>query len=140
MAEKHGKNQGQLINLVSTNLYTKNTTINVDIDTADITAAGDDSKQYLEGQNGWTMDSDYNWEGSSGQIDATIFKMITSGSAKVQSIPGGTTTSTQNPMYRGDAILKSYSISIPHDGAITCKASYQGTGALNRYTSGQYLT
>jgi hypothetical protein len=139
MAVVHGKTLNHKINSVSADTYTKQVTVAVDIDTAEKTAAGASAKSYLEGHYGWNMDGDYNWEGSSGQVDATVFAMITSGALNMQLLPGGGThSSTNNPMYRGTAILKSYQITAPHDGVVVCRASYQGSDALNRYTSGFY--
>jgi len=139
MAVIHGKDMQHMVVARDVSADTKQVDISVDIDTADVTAAGDDSKEFLEGVYGWSMDGSYNWNGGSGQNDATIFGTITSGSQNVQLLPGGgTNASGNNPMYRGNAIIKSYKISCPHDGAVSCTASYQGNGAINRYTSGNY--
>ena len=140
MAEVHGKNMLHRINSVSAESYTKQVTVNVDNDIVDSTTAGDTSKASLEGIYSWNMDGDYVWNGGSGQIDYTIFRTLGSGALTNQVVPGGGTVSNDNPIYRGSAILKSYSITVPHDGVIAAKASWQGNGALNRYTSGNYTT
>lgn len=136
--EVHGKNMLHEINGVSGNAYTKQVTVNIDNDVVETTAAGDLAKTQLEGVYGWNMDADYNWYGGSGQMDDTIFKMLSSGSLAVQVVPGGGTVSNDNPMYRGNAILRSYSINCPANGPVTSRASYLGDGVLNRYTSGVY--
>jgi len=140
MAEIHGKNLGHQIGLSGTLIeqrtYTKSVGLNVDVDVADTTAAGDTSKTALEGVYGWTMDADYNWTGDSGQADHQIFRQIGSSYQRVQIIPGSTTASSNMPRYQGNAFVKSFSLTCPADGVVSCKASWQGTGALNRYLSG----
>lgn len=138
MPEVHAKNLLHEINGVSAAAYTKQVAINIDNDVAETTAAGDLAKTFMEGVYGHTMDADYNWYGGSGQVDDTIFKMLSSGSLPVQVVPGGGTVSNDNPMYRGNYIVRSYSITCPANGVVTARASYQGDGVLNRYTSGSY--
>lgn len=132
MAVKHGKNLDHTINTVSVEDFTKGVEISIDNDVVEASAAGDAAKEHIEGIYGWVMDGDYNWNPASGKNDATIFALLGAGAKAIDVTPGGGAAAAENPKYEGNAILKSYKISIPHDGLITSKASYQGTGALSR--------
>ena len=134
-----GKNVQAKIVSTSVDTLIRSVDLNVDADAIDATAANAAAKSTLQGTYGWTADVDLNFAGGSGQADDTLFKSITSGAQNFQVLPrGGTNASQDNPMYRGNAVLKSINISIPSDGVITEKASFQGDGALTRLTSGSY--
>ncbi len=138
MAVVHGKNLKHKLAAVAVQGETKQVTVNLDNDVAEVTAAGDTAKEYLEGVYGWTAEGEYNWDGASGYSDHTIFRLFTSGEQNLQVVPAGGTVSTDNPIFRGNTIVKSYQITVPIGGAVVCRATYQGTGVLNRYTSGDY--
>lgn len=134
-----GKNVQAKIVSTSVDTILRSVDLSVDVDQIDSTAANANAKSVLGGAYSWSMDMDLNWGGGSGQAEDTLFRTILSGSQNVQVLPaGGVNASQDNPMYRGNALLKGFSISIPHDGLITQKASFQGDGALHRYTSGSY--
>ncbi len=134
-----GKSVQAKVVSTSADTYIRSVDISVDQDTVDSTAANVNAKTTLAGTYGWNVDMDLNWTGNSGQIEDALFKTILSGSQNVQVLPaGGVNSSQDNPMYRGNAVMKSWSVSIPHDGLITQKASFVGDGNLNRYTSGAY--
>lgn len=132
----HGKNLYHQVRALEQRTMTKNVNIDIDVDTTEVQAAGDAAKEYLEGIYGWKMGGDYIWDGLSGNIDHAVLGQITSGPLIVQLIPSGATGSANMPRYHGSAHITSYSIQVPADGVITCKAEYQGTGILNRYLSG----
>lgn len=136
MGNVHGKNLYHQVRSLEQRTMTKGVTIDVDVDTTEVQAAGDTAKEYLEGIYGWKMGGDYLWDGASGNIDHAVMGQITSGQVIVQLIPSGSTGSANMPRYLGSAHITSYSISVPADGVVTCKAEYQGTGILNRYLSG----
>src|SRR5574343_623456 len=138
MATTGKKVQAKVV-ATSADTYIRSVDISVDVDTVDATAANATAKANVAGIYGWNANMDLNWTGSSGQIDDVLFKTITSGAQNLQVLPGGgTNASDDNPMFRGNAIMKSFSISSPHDGLITEKASWVGDGALTRVTSGSY--
>ncbi len=134
----HGKNLAHKVNTTAVEESTKSVDVSVDNDVVDATAAGDTAKETLEGVYGWGMDGNYNWNPAASKNDAVIFGMLGSGALNVQVVPGGGTVSADNPIFRGNAILKSYKISVPHDGVVTSTASYQGDGVLTRLTSGSF--
>ena len=124
MAVVHGKNLDHKVVAIALENETKSVDVAIDNDVVEKTAAGDAAKEYLQGVYGWTMDADYNWDalGTSGN-DAVIFGILTSGEQNVQVVPGGGTVSSNNPIYKGNAILKSYSVHVPIDGVVAFKAS-----------------
>jgi hypothetical protein len=132
MAVVHGKNLTHTIGSKAVEADTQGVDISIDVDVADATAAGMAAKQAIEGLYGWNMDGKYLWNKSSGEIDAVVFSMFSSGSQTVEVTPGGGAEGANNPSYTGSAIVKNYKIAIPHDGPITCNASYAGDGALTR--------
>ena len=132
MAVKHGKNLAHPINSVNLAAACKSIDISMDIDLPDATHAGDTAKESLDGMYGWGMDAAYDWDPAATENDATIFAMVAANSKVVDCTPGGGTESATNPKYTGTAMLKSYRISIPHDGMITSRASFQGNGAITR--------
>jgi len=132
----HGKDLYHKVGGIEQRTLTKNIGIDVNVDTVEVQAAGDTAKKSLEGIYGWKMGGDYLWDGLSGNIDHMILTQITSGPVIVQVIPFGATGSANMPRFHGSSLITSYSIQIPADGVITCKAEFQGTGILNRYLSG----
>jgi predicted secreted protein len=139
MAATHGYKVQQKIVSTSCDTVIRSVDINMENDTVDATAANASWKASVVGIPSWSVDGNYICDLGSGQIDDTVFKTILSGAQNVQVLPGGgTNASGNNPMYRGNAVIKSYKISIPHDGVITGAVSWQGDGAFNRYTSGSY--
>ncbi len=134
-----GKNAQAKIVSTSVDTIIRSVDLSVDVDTIDATCANAAAKANVAGVYGWNADMDLNYGGGSGQADDTLFKSITSGAVNFQVLPaGGTNASQDNPMYRGNVLIKGFSISIPHDGLITQKASFVGDGALSRNTSGSY--
>ncbi len=138
MAVIHGKNLDHKLFSTAVEDDTLSVDVNIDNDIVDASAAGDTAKETLEGIYGWGMDGSYNWNGAAGKIDEVLFKLLTSGAQNVQVVPGGGTVSADNPIYRGNAIIKSISISVPHDGVVTSKASFTGDGVITRLTSGSF--
>ncbi len=111
---------------------TRNVDLTIDIDVVDATAASATAKANIEGNYGWSMDADFVWNDSSGEIDSVAFNMRSSGAQAVLLNPGGGAEGANNPEYGGNAILTGYRVTIPHDGLITSKGSFMGTGALTR--------
>ena len=134
----HGKNLKHKLDTTALEADTRSVGINVDNDIVDATAAGDTAKETMEGVYGWGLDSSYVWNGGNGKVDDVIFGMFSSGALNAQLVPGGGTVSADNPIYRGDVIVKSYTITVPHDGIVACQATFQGDGVLTRLTSGDY--
>lgn len=132
MPEVHGKNLGHSVAGVALESGTTAVTLEINNDVAEKTAAGALAKAYLEGIYGWRMRADYLWNPAAGNNDATIYAMRLSGAQTVAMTPGGGVEAADNPEYTGSALLEQYTISIPHDGIITSKAAYGGTGALTR--------
>jgi predicted secreted protein len=139
MAAKAGNKVQMKVVSTSCDTYIRSVDINMENDTIDSTAANATWKASVVGIPNWSLDANFVCDTGSGQIDDLIFRTILSGSQNVQVLPnGGVNSSSDNPMYRGEAVIKSYKISIPHDGLIVSTAAWEGNGTLNRYTSGSY--
>ena len=138
MAKIHGNKLTHKVNTTAVTDDTRAVDVNISVDTADATTAGNTAKQGIQGAYGWGMDGDYTFNPSSGQNDSVIFNMISSGALNVQVVPGGGTVSVDNPIFRGLGLLTNYSIHIPHNDIVTSRASYQGTSSLTRLTSGAF--
>ena len=104
----------------------------VDVDLPDTSCMGDSAKECLPGMYGWGMDAEYLWDPAASENDVTIQAQIGGAGTTVDVTPGGGAASATNPKYSGTGHVKSYRISVPHDGVITSRCSYQGDGALSR--------
>ena len=138
MTVVHGKNLDHKVVATAIESATRSVTVNMDTDIVETTAAGATAKAHVAGLYNWGMDADYVWNPVAAMQDPVVFGILTSGAQTVQVVPGGGTVSADNPIFKGSAILKSYSITVPYDGIVTARASYAGTGTLNRYTSGTF--
>lgn len=132
MAEVHGKTLDHTVNTVALEENTSRVTISVDQDVSEVTAATDSAKEHLPGIYGWQMEGEYRWNPSAGKNDATIYAALTSGAIAVDCTPGGGAVGHDNPKYNGNAMVKRYQISIPHDGVITSRATFVGDDVLTR--------
>jgi len=132
MGEVHGKNQDHSVAGVALESWTRNVDIQAEVDIADVTCASAVAKAGLEGKAGWSMNGSYLYDNAAAATDPTLYDALMTGTVAVIITPGGGSASASNPSYTGSAVVTDYKISIPHDGEITCTATYQGTGTLTR--------
>ena len=132
MAVVHGKTLKHTVVTTALEENTRRAVVNMDIDQAEITAANTNPKKYLQGLYSWGVEADMTWNPAAGKNAAVIYGIIASGAQTVAVRPAGGTVGANNPEYTGSAIVKNYHVTIPHDGVIVCKASYEGSGDLDR--------
>ena len=134
MARLHGKDWSTTVNAVEMGTTGQTSTVNVPIDTAEVTAAADSSKEYLEGDYGWDASIDGYADFGAGLSDDTLFGFIGSGEqAYVWKADDGAVSAT-NPSYSGNVILTSYSLTAGVGDGVTFSARLTGNGDLSRAT------
>ena len=133
MAVIHGKSADHNYNSVALDGSLRSIDVNIDVDTPDTSCAGDSAKEAIAGMYGWGMEAEYRWNPAASENDAIIFAQILAAAAATCDVtPGGGTPTATNPKYTGSAFVKSYRVSVPCDGVIEARASYQGTSTLTR--------
>lgn len=137
MARVHGKNWYSTFNSVDMSATGQTHTLNINRDTAEVTAANDTSKEFVVGDYGWDISMDGACDFGTSLQDATMFAAIVTDGTEEAWVwnPDTSTTATTNPQYSGNAILTSYSISAGVGDAVTYSASATGNGALTRTTA-----
>lgn len=108
-----------------------------DIETAEVTTFGNDSKAYITG----LTDATVSFSGKFDSVNASAVDPVLSGilgqdatvswAYRVNSAAVGAT----NPEYQGEGILTSYEVSGGVGDAVTFSAELQCTGAITRATS-----
>ena len=132
MARLHGKDWSTTVNAVEHSTTGQTSSFNISIDTAEVTAAADTSKEYLEGDYGWDASIDGYADFGAGLQDATDFAMIGAGEqAYVWKADDGAVGAT-NPSYTGNVFLTSYSLSAGVGDGVTFSSSYIGKGDISR--------
>lgn len=136
MARVHGKNWHSTVNSVAMSTTGQSHTLNINVDTSDVTAAVDTSKEFVVGDYGWDVSIDGAADFGTSLQDATLFALVGAG---VETAwlwnPSTSTTATTNPKYSGNAILTSYSLTSGVSDAVTFSSSFLGNGDLARTTS-----
>ncbi len=132
MAVIHGKNLDHSIAGLAVEDYTKEVNLNIENDVNEATAASATAKANKEGLYAWTVDADYIWASSSGELHQVLCQMLSSGQQDILVNPGGGAEGTNNPEYGGKVLLQVYEVEIPHDDIVTCRATYQGSSGLIR--------
>lgn len=123
MAEVHGRNADLTLDGTTFDPYTTTTTLSFSQDTADVSAYGDDDKQYIVGMEDATVNTAGNWDPTQ---DAASYAMLDGAAVATDFEPDGTVS------YAQSAICTSYSITAPAGGAVTYAQSLQRTGATTR--------
>ena len=132
MGKIHGINLNHTVNGIAFEADTTNVDIEIANKVIEVTAAGSIAKNHLGGIYGWVMMGSYNFNSAAAKNALTLYAALTSGEITVACTPGGGSEGANNPEYTGPAFIQNYHVSIPNDGAITCKAKYQGSGVLTR--------
>jgi hypothetical protein len=136
MAATYGNNADFQFNAVNLKGSLKTVDLSYDVDTVDATCMGDTIKQVVSGVYGASMDTSFLWDPAASENDVTIQARIgNSTAAALFVVPGGGTISATNPKYTGNALVKSFKIHVPHDGMITCDASFVYTNGATRNSS-----
>ena len=114
-------------------------TLNIDLNTDEDTAYGDDFKTFEIIDAQWSVDMTLYYSTGTDEIDSLIVNGLL-GFVKKGFIfwpagkPGGEASATQ-PNYSGDIIITSVVPNPPRGGVASVRARFQGTGTLTRQTS-----
>ena len=133
MAAAHGKNFQLLRNSVSMEEFLSDLSLSIDIDTVEVTCAGDAAKAYVEGDYGasWSYSGPLDTTNTTG-ADETTFGLIGGGAVSYAMMTQSGAASATNPSYTQSAILTNYTISCSVGDANRASYSAQGTGAITR--------
>lgn len=139
MAFIHGKKSVFKIDNVAGTLtdisaFCEEVSLSRDIETAEVTTFGNDSKAYITGLTDATVSISGKFDaGSASAVDTVLSALI--GSASTVSWAyrvNSASTSATNPEYQGEAIMTSYEVSGSVGDAVTFSAELQCTGAITR--------
>ena len=117
--------------------HVKSVTLNVTSDAPDVTAMGDDWRDFLAGLRGWSVTLEFYQDFAAAEVDATFWAAFTgTNRVGIKIKPTSSAASTTNPEFSGMVIITSYD---PVTGSVGDPAmapvSLQGSGALARNTS-----
>lgn len=134
MARIHGENANFTFNAVAIEDELNSIDQEVMQEIGEVTAFADAAKEHVEGKYGWNHSIAGSADFAASQGDATIFGRIGQGATAVLFDPvgGGTGGDTNNPVYGGNVIVESYTISSKVNTPATYSAKLRGTGALTR--------
>lgn len=107
-------------------------TLNLDNDLIDVTAFADTSKEFVEGDYGWSVDITSFFIQGAAELEASLISAIGAGEAAATVAPQGTTSG--NTHWNGNALVESWSIDNPVDGAVVLNMTLRGNGDLTRGT------
>jgi len=124
----HGKNADLKLSGSALEADGNNVTLDISVDTAEVTAFGDTYKDYLEGVAEWSITAEFFFDGANAKAADVAFDMIGSGKKAVIFYPGG--SSATNIYYSGSAIVTRKNITAPVGGAVTVSLTLQGSGTL----------
>lgn len=133
MATSHGKAFQLTVNSVSMEEFLSDTSLSIDVDTAEVTCSGDSAKTFVEGDYGgsWSASGPLDTTDTTG-ADETTFGLIGGGSVTATLLTQSGSASTTNPSYSQSVILTNYGITCSVGDANRASYSYQGTGAITR--------
>lgn len=111
-------------------------TLNIDVNTDESTAYGDDFKTFEIIDAQWSVDMTLYYSTSSNEIDEKIIdKILATPFVKYGfafSPAGGSSPGATTPIYSGDVIIASAVPNPPRGGVASVRVRLQGTGTLTR--------
>jgi len=142
MAFVHGKKSVFKIDnsagtLTDLSAFCEEVSLSRDIETAEVTTFGNDSKAYITGLTDGTVSFSGKFDaGSASAVDQVLTGIL--GAASTVSWAyrvNSASTSTTNPEYQGEGILTSYEVSGSVGDAVTFSAELQCSGTITRATA-----
>ena len=130
MAFLHGKDAAVSLNSQSLSAYTSSVEFSRDIDTADVSAFGDQAKEYIPGQTDATVSLEGSYDDTTSTGPHDFFTGLISGDAATTLLYQPEGTGTGLVQYSVSAIVTSYVESVPVSDKITWSAELQCTGAI----------
>jgi len=128
MARKHGRNTNINIDGNDMSTYIDASDFNVSVDSHDVTAYGDDNRQYIDGLIDATFTCSGHYDDDAGGPDTILRPLLGAGAITIIRQPEGTGTGLAQQSF--SAIPTAYDESNPVDGQVTFSADYQVTGAI----------
>ncbi len=124
-------------NSVDLSDHVKTVTFNLTSDAPDVTAMGDDWRDFLAGLRSWQITLDFYQDFAAGKVDATFWAAF-NGTNRTPIIlrPDGAGVGATNPSFSGNVIITNYDpITGTVGDAAMAPVTLQGAGALARATS-----
>jgi hypothetical protein len=131
------KNAKFVLNSVDLSTHCESIALHLTTDIAEVTAMqGGGSKQRIQTLGDFSLDVTFIQDFASGQVDATLFNLLTAGSVAFTLNPSSGSTSTSNPQYAGNIVLNTYDPMTGNVGtALKVQAKFMGDGAVTRATT-----
>ena len=124
MAFVHGSNATFSVDGQAITAYTESVSLSRDVDTAEVTAYGNDDKVYIAGLEGATLSANGHWDATA---DGYLHGLFDGAQVAWSWSPdAGTTT------YSGNAFVTNYNQSAPVGDKVSWSVSLLVTGAVGR--------
>lgn len=131
MAFIHGKSTGVLFNGSNLSSYFNEASVSQDVETAEVTAFGNNAKAYITGLKDGTMSLSGMFDGDQNAVDSVLAGAVGAEAAKPVTItPDGTTFGKVS--LSGDSRETSYEISSPVGDVVSASMEVQVTGGVDR--------
>jgi hypothetical protein len=131
MSAVHGSNSYVSIDGDDVSVYLDTATLDKMVETAEVTAFGDDDKEYIPGLRDSTISGGGHWDATGDGFVADW-----DDGAVVAVIVGPAGSASGMVEYTFNAILTSYNVDMPVGGRVGFSFSLQRTGATGRSTFG----
>lgn len=133
MGQIHGKNVYLRLSGSVIDSDGNNATMDISVDTAEVTSYGDGYKEYLEGAAEWSMTVEFFYDGTDKHAPDVAFDMIGSGKKALSFCPEDNAKAA-SVRYYGSVDVTRKSAVAPVGGAVTMSLTLQGVGTLNKGT------
>ena len=107
-------------------------TLNTDNDLIGVSAFGDSSKEFVEGDYGWSIDFTSFFNQGAANLEGTLIAKLGAGEDAATVAPQGNTSG--NTHFNGNVLVESWSIDTPVEGAAVINMTLRGNGDLTRGT------
>ena len=104
----------------------------IDNTLTEVTAFADTGAEFVEGLHNGKYSVAGAWDSAVNQGDSKIFGVIGYGERAEVFQPTGNTPNTNDPNYKANALVSSYSITSEVGGAVTYSAEFQVSGIVDR--------
>lgn len=135
MAKQASWKSNYTLNSVSIEDELTSIDLSVDQETIKVDGFSNAGPERVVGNYDWKTSLAGNFDGATGQGDATIFALLGSAGVATGFDPTGASAGASDPNYDGTQVLKSYSIKAAVGAAVTYSAELEGNSALTRSTS-----
>jgi predicted secreted protein len=132
VAFRHGKNAALAFNAVQLGAFGNEGSINLDIDTSETSAFGQNWKSYLSGQGGGTVTFSGHYDPAAGGPGPTITPRLFSDSTAFVFYPGGNTSGQTS--WTGTCIVTNYTESASTTDRVNFSVTLQTTGTVTPAT------